>query len=166
VSAIADRLALTDCVNAYARGLDRLDEELLLSAFHPDAVFDNGDIVGSPTEFRDWLLVQQKGREVCQHFLTNSSFELDGDTAHGETYFIAVIKHTGSDQIGVMGGRYLDRFERRGGQWRIAARVLVRDWYFDADASRMATVLASGLHLTTRDRSDPSYDRPLRPDRR
>jgi hypothetical protein len=27
------------------------------------------------------------------------------------------------------GGRYLDRFERRGGEWRIFARVLVRDWY-------------------------------------
>jgi len=30
-----------------------------------------------------------------------------------------------------IGGRYLDRLERRGSEWRISARAMLYDWYQD-----------------------------------
>ncbi len=30
-----------------------------------------------------------------------------------------------------VGGRYLDRLERRDGEWRISARAMLYDWYQD-----------------------------------
>jgi len=161
VRALLDRDALSACVHAYARGLDRADEELILSAFHPDAIFDNGNMRGSPREFVDWLVPQQEGRDMVQHFVTNSTFELAGDAAHGETYFLAVISWVGRASLDLMGGRYLDRFERRDGRWGIAVRVLVRDWHFTAEKEVASAFLDRGLHLSTRDRRDVSYLRPL-----
>jgi hypothetical protein len=162
VRALLDREELAACVHAYARGLDRVDEELILSAFHPDAIFDNGTMRGSPRAFVDWLFPQQEDREVVQHYVTNSTFELEGETAHGETYFLAVIGWAGRTSLDLMGGRYLDRFERRDGRWRIALRVLVRDWHCTAEQAVASAFLDRGLHITTRDRRDVSYMRPLR----
>jgi hypothetical protein len=158
---LVDRAALQDCVNAYARGLDRLDEPLILSAFHPDATFANGDYTGSPAGFVTWLMGHQEGRDLVAHHQTNQGWDIADDEAHGETYFIAVIKLRDRPVLDVMGGRYVDRFERRGGVWRIAARVLLREWYFAGDAARMDEVLLTGLRIGTRDRSDVSYQRPL-----
>jgi hypothetical protein len=31
----------------------------------------------------------------------------------------------------VIGGRYLDRMEKRGGEWRIAQRTMLYDWFHD-----------------------------------
>jgi len=159
---ILAREALRDCVRAYARGLDRLDRSLILSAFHPDATFNNGNIRGTPAEFCDQLLAHQDERLVVQHYLTNSSFEVSGDEAHGETYFHAVIRYAGTRPYDVMGGRYVDRFERRAGVWGITARVLLREWHFEAPAPTASTFLATTLDRGTRDRHDASYERPLR----
>jgi hypothetical protein len=48
--------------------------------------------------------------------------------------------------------------EKRDGEWRIAAGVLIADWALDADATR--ALVETGA-VATRDRSDLSYDRPL-----
>jgi hypothetical protein len=163
LAALVDRDALMQCVLAYARGLDRLDLDLVISAFHPDAVFDNGDFRGTREGFADWLWGQQEGRETVQHFITNPTFELDGDEAHGETYFLAAIRSTGQEGATLMGGRYLDRFERRDGRWAIAARVLVREWHLSLATEQLESVLAYGRRLARRDGGDVSYARPLAP---
>jgi hypothetical protein len=65
------------------------------------------------------------------HFLGNVSIELDGDRAHCETYAIAFHRRrspAGEQKDDVWGVRYLDEFERRNGEWRIAHRRLIRDW--------------------------------------
>ena len=58
------------------------------------------------------------------------------------------------------GGRYVDRFARRKGEWRIAARLLVMDWVTETEAEDPRGVLARYVSGTW-DRSDPSYARPL-----
>jgi hypothetical protein len=35
----------------------------------------------------------------------------------------------------VIGGRYLDRLEKRGGEWRIAGRTMLYDWFRDFGVS-------------------------------
>ncbi|HXC38526.1 MAG TPA: hypothetical protein VN667_06230 [Burkholderiales bacterium] len=57
--------------------------------------------------------------------------------------------------------RLLDRFERRGGEWRIAHRLLVRD------VDRIDPVVEVAPDTTrtvrgTRDRGDPSYRQPAK----
>ena len=65
------------------------------------------------------------------HMSTSVIIQVNGDTAKGECYGIAV--GTGKDAEGnlvdnMYGGRYLDEFEKRGGQWRISKRVYILDW--------------------------------------
>jgi len=64
------------------------------------------------------------------HLITAPVVELDGDTAYGETYFISYATVTDRDKPATRsrGGRYLDRFERRDGEWKIARRLLVDEW--------------------------------------
>src|SRR5882724_2908499 len=39
---LLDRQAILDCLHRYTRGVDRLDRQLLLSAYHADAIDDHG----------------------------------------------------------------------------------------------------------------------------
>ena len=56
VRALQDRQEIHNCIIRYSRGVDRLDRELLLSVYHPDAIDDHGMFVGGPEEFADWAL--------------------------------------------------------------------------------------------------------------
>ena len=67
------------------------------------------------------------------HKLGQAHIEIDGDTAHSESY--AVTHHVSAAADGrdtsdyVIGIRYVDRFERRtDGIWRIADRQLRFEW--------------------------------------
>ncbi len=177
---LLDREAIRDCLARYARGVDRLDRELLLSAYHEDAVDDHGKFLGSPAEFADWAFAMHSGFHVShQHAILGSTFDIDGDTAHVETYFLFLAMNRSGRPWSLSSGRYIDRFERRDGRWAIAFRVCVRDWAstdthaVEGDQSTLtATPGALPDHVRAffrsapagaRDRSDPSYTRPLNP---
>lgn len=178
---LLDRDAIHQCVHRYARGVDRFDRELILSAFHSDCLDEHGKFVGLPEEFADWALAQHgAAHQSHQHCLLNHACEVDGDTAHAETYFLFVSMNRAGKPLTLGGGRYIDRFERRDGEWRIAARVTLRDWSMMdeiADTSDLSAFTSTRASLSeaerafmnagrgpARDRSDPSYDRPLRID--
>jgi hypothetical protein len=152
----ADRQAILDCIHRYTRGVDRLDEELILSAYHEDAVDDHGGFVGSPPEFVAWLRQSHEKRIATQHFVTNHSFDFDGDVAHVESYFFVPQRNEGDPDATFACGRYVDRFERRGGEWKIAYRVCVIEC-----VARAASVPFPAASEGRRDRGDVSYARPL-----
>ena len=159
-----DRQAIRDKIYAYCRGVDRQDRALLLSVYHPDAIDDHGLYVGLPEAFADWAFeLHGRLQSAHQHIVTNHSCELDGDVAHAETYWLfAAMNRDGTLNLG--GGRYIDRFERRKGEWRIAARKCVPDWGGAPSPSWLspeayAALASSGV--TARDPSDVSYERPL-----
>jgi hypothetical protein len=159
---IVDRAQILDCLHRYTRGMDRLDRELARSAYHADAIDDHGGFVANVDDFLDWAFEYHANQIRHQHYVSNHSVELDGDTAHTETYYTFV----GTDRdetkpLEIVGGRYLDRFERRDGHWAIAARVCVEEWRVlvpSALSSRVAAAVGRGV---TRDRDDVSYRRPL-----
>jgi hypothetical protein len=161
---LIDRQAIVDCLHRYARGVDRMDEQLVLSAFHPDATIDRGVQVGTPAEFVAAFWAAQEGREACQHHLANMTVELDGDVAHAETYYAAFVKTAGSDDATLVLGRYVDRFERRDGAWAIAVRYVTRAGQLVGRSGGEGDPLgALQRHLAgARNRSDLSYERPLR----
>jgi hypothetical protein len=162
VERLLDRQEIVDCTLRYTRGVDRLDEELYRSAFHEDAIDFHGAEPLTPDQFLEWFLPQQEGRDATQHYVLNHVIDIDGDTAHGETYFLAIIKWREKDTVQMVGGRYVDRFERRDGEWKIALRLVVPEWHADADAVPDSPVL-SRTDWRRRSRLDPSYERPLRP---
>lgn len=181
VAELKDRSAIHQCLMAYSRAVDRLDRELLLSVYHPDAVDDHGVFVGGPEAFADWVIDMHTRTHLShQHCQFNSTVELDGDVAHAETYYMFVGLNRAGEPLGVSGGRYLDRLEKRAGRWAIAERICVRDWAplkeipETLDQSQMTsvknlseavkTLMRTGPQVS-RDRNDPSYMRPLRVDR-
>jgi len=158
---LEDRQAILDCVIRVARGLDRHDPEITRSAFHDDAVINISEFTGTLAEFLAW---SRAGHEKLYgghtHNITNHSAEIDGDTAHAESYVLMVLRHRDGQAVTVAGGRYIDRLERRGGEWRIALRRLAPDWRFTADG-RVWNPDRPGIPFGTWDRSDISYQRPL-----
>ena len=167
LQALLDKEAIRDCFLRYLRGIDRADVELIKSAFHKGAIdHHTQEMRGSIGDMLAWWLPQQAGREATQHFGTNQTIDLDGDVAHVETYFLVFIKQKGENEGALIGGRYADRFERRDGVWKIALRVVIPEWQAVADACNTEWVSRAGGALGARDRTDPTYQRPLRDPRR
>jgi SnoaL-like domain len=157
---LLDRQEIIDCLHRYTRGVDRVDEELIRSAFHADATDYHGPVNGTVDDFLAYWLPLQPAREVSQHYISNSTVDLDGDTAHVETYYTFYRKLKGEPEMTVSGGRYADRFERRENGWRIALRVVIPGWDMVADGTPTTARLAA-ISRGRMDRSDPVYMRPL-----
>ena len=125
-----DRLAIMDLLCRYARGIDRCDLETLLALWWPGGTADFGQGVGDAGDWARATVAALRTMLRTQHMLGNMIIDLDGDRAAAETYCRAY--HELETEAGriemIVGGRYLDRLERRSGVWRIAARRYVMDW--------------------------------------
>lgn len=159
-----DRQDILDCIHRYTRGMDRFDKELLLSAYHPDAIDDHGAFVGSPEGFwdfySDW---HSKYNRSHHHTVTNHNVVFDGTTAHAETYWLFQSENT-DDSITISGGRYIDRFEKRNGEWKIAARACLIEWggnLVNVETDPEFKAMSDAVGISSRDRRDLSYQRPL-----
>jgi len=121
----------------YCRGIDRMDEALVRSCYHPGAVDSHGNFEGPVEEFVPWALSMVERYTMTMHFLGTILIEptADPDVAHSEAYALAYHRREGGrDHHNLVAGfRYVDRFERRavgdgGPEWRIAKRVAVSEW--------------------------------------
>jgi hypothetical protein len=159
-----DRQDILDCLTRFSRGIDRFDRELFLSAFHPDATIAAGGFVGGPVDLYDWAsALHEQGQSATHHNLLNFSCDIDGDTAHTETYYLFVGRNR--DETNWMaGGRYVDRLERRSGEWRIALRCNAVEWSGTVPATAIPFADVPDVHLNgspSRSKEDLSYRRPL-----
>jgi hypothetical protein len=122
---------ITQVIYRYARGIDRLDLDLVRSCYHPDAYDDHGTMKGDVDTFIEGCRSFLPRFEATQHFMGNLLIEVDGDRARAETYAVAYHRKKNADGTGkddVWGIRYVDRFERRDGAWKIAHRVVAQEW--------------------------------------
>jgi hypothetical protein len=162
------RQDILQCVYRYSRGVDRLDRAMLVSAYHPDAIDDHGIFVGTAEEFADYFFAFHEKRQFStHHVIGNHVCEVTGDTAHAETYYLYLSNNQYDPPVSMAAGRYIDRFECRGGRWAIAARKCVIEWDWDPGETVLPTEMIAafaGVGQISRDRSDLSYDRPLMPD--
>lgn len=90
VSRLEDRAAIQDCMQRYARGMDRRDRGLLRSAYHDGAVDDHVGFIGEVDDFIDWAFAYHSTQTRYQHYLLNHTVELNGEEAHAETYYLFV----------------------------------------------------------------------------
>lgn len=116
----------------YMRGLDRLDIELLKSVFHEDAWCDYGFIKSDAFEFTQFCMDALKEHHANHHMIGNILIEFSDneDEAFGEVYFQAYHKVNENGQTNdiFISGRYLDRYEKRNGIWKIVYRSEIVDW--------------------------------------
>lgn len=159
IAAALDRDALRELAMRYCRAIDRRDAALLATVYHPDAHDEHGTFFDGPaTEFVARLDETMAPFAVTQHQISNTSYRLDGDRAEGELYFTAYHRTVPPAPKHVtVRGRYLDRYLRRGGEWRIAYRKLVWDSYETAEVQPAETEVLEALGELGTGAGDYSY---------
>jgi hypothetical protein len=159
---LLDREEIHDVLKRLARGTDRLDAEMMASCYHPDGFDDHNSFRGSGQEFAAWVLEALANFASTMHFIASPAIRIDGDIAQVDTYCVAHhVSKPDEDQRQtdiVLGLRYVDRLERRGGTWLIAKRVCAFDWTYtiEIDAGRSFPFLED-FTVGHRDRSDITY---------
>lgn len=164
VQFLKDRQAILDCIARHARGHDRHDAELLASAYHQDGVDEHGYAINSGPEYAHWAnAVHAAGSRLHTHNITTHVCEIEGDVAHAESYVIVALLNNDEMSARLISGRYIDRLERRNGEWKIALRRSTVDVLISGDASILKAPLfiQQGYAKGTRDKRDLSYQRPL-----
>lgn len=162
--ALLDRIALTDLVMRYCRGIDRRDFALVRSLYHDDAIDDHGKMFkGGPDAFARFLPEIMAPWEATIHSISNSVFAIEGDQAEGEHVVMAFHRtHPPDRREFTVWGRYLDRYERRDGVWKFAHRSLVFDHGRVTPVDEESFSLMGGDASHGRaNRFDPSWQMPL-----
>lgn len=123
---LVDLEQIRDLAIRFSQGLDREDADLLRSVFWPDATDDHGWLFqGNAWEFAEMVLTRRERVRPTLHVVSNHriTFQSD-DHAEGEVYGTGYqFRHAlATPSVRVVLGRYLDRYERRNGEWRISSR--------------------------------------------
>jgi hypothetical protein len=129
---LAER-AIQRVLTSYSRGVDRFDFEAVRACYWPDGTDDHGSFTGGVDEFITFVRKSLNRFERTAHFLGNMLIDVDlgRGLARAETYAVAFHRYTDGEGYPTdmwAGLRYVDRFERRHGEWRINARVCAYDW--------------------------------------
>jgi hypothetical protein len=144
----------------YCRGVDRMDWDLIRSCYHPDAIDRHGAYEGGVEGFIEWAAELLPAFECTQHFTGNQYVQVDGDVAYAEHYAQAIHRTRPTSEAPARDWiafiRYIDRMERRNGEWRIADRMVVLDSQ-RSDAVLDESVPLANFNVGRRDKSDPSY---------
>ena len=118
------RTAIEDCLNRFARAVDRQDWALARTLYHDDGFDDHGFFKGPPDAFLAHIAKMHQVQQHSMHFNTNVLVEFQAkDRAFVETYVLVLQRF--ADRRVTASARYLDRFEKRNGEWRVAHRTLV-----------------------------------------
>lgn len=172
---LGDACAIRDGLARYWRGIDRRDPELVLAAYHPGAFDDHGHFRGPVEGFVESLAPGVWTHFAkTQHFAGNILVEfISADRARAESYAEAHHVRKAGQDLGsghvapsrtpatgdrdlVWGLRYVDDFERRDGEWRIARRVCAWDWHrIDAVGG---IPLPASYFRGLASREDPAYE--------
>jgi hypothetical protein len=135
---VADRLAIRELFDAYAHCADRRDAEgqkALFTTHTRFAVYMSGPDT-EPTYILEGcealtpVFADLNQYQATTHFNAQSTIELDGDRATGESYTIAhhLFTADGERKIMIAALRYLDTFVKVDGAWLFAERNLILDW--------------------------------------
>lgn len=162
---LLDRQDIEDCLARIARGTDRFDRELVMSACHPGAQFSVGGMVTSAEESIDGgMAMHAEVAHATLHYLSTMSCDIAGEEAHVETYHIYCARST-DETCWAATGRYVDRFEKRGGKWGLTFRHISVEWAGKMSPMELDLLTppdAPKVRLgASRDREDVSYLRPL-----
>ena len=131
---VSDRLAVSEVLDAYARGIDSKDWALVTSVFTDDATLDYTAFrgpKGSRDEVVSWLEAMVTGFAMTQHHITNRHITVDGDEAECTAELFAPMGMSSGDgklSMLLSGGCYRDTLRRTADGWKISRRLCDRGW--------------------------------------
>lgn len=157
IASLIAKQEITEALGAYCRAMDRIDLDLARSVFHPDAIADYGAMfTGTGYEFVDFIGAVHPAMEAHVHHLGSISITVRGDAAGSEAYVLSRLRsrtEEGGISDIIAHGRYVDRWQRRDGVWRISHRRYLH--ILDATQTIDAPMFPAG---GARDRTDPVYE--------
>lgn len=162
VTYLMDRQQIADTLQKYIRGIDRHDKDLARSAFWPDGRINMGgsgpQAVDEYVNHEERLLATYLSH---QHHITGQTVEIRGNTAHVESYVLFLaLPHNVAEMTELGSGRYIERWEKRKGEWKILVREYVHDLTVHTET---VDYCATRPCIGRWDREDLSYVRPLQP---
>lgn len=164
VKQMLDRQAIYECIKRTSRGNDRFDIDLIVGSYHADGQHELGTRLISGQDYGDHANHAHGAiAETNLHNVTMHLCEIDGDTAHAESYVIGLFADKGGEMSRILAGRYIDRLERRNGEWRIVLRRATVEVALEGKAilPNGQNPVGSGYLIGDRSKADPSYQRPL-----
>lgn len=160
---VLDTLAITEVLHRYARGVDRKDFAAVRRCYFPDAIDNHGGYVGTVDGLVEDMKVRHRTIDSSMHFVTNVIVELDesGTGADVESYCLCYLRQQsdrGSSEhvLATVKCRYIDRFEKRRDEWRIADRIVVFD---ESQSTTVDNVLDPTWVASRRSPDDPVFTR-------
>jgi len=137
IEVLLDKEAIRDCLARFCHGFDRGDADIVKSAYWPDATEDHaGSYEGPVYPWVDEIVEFLRARHSTWKTHGINLIRISGEEADVESYLFAVSNlpdAAGDDRLVLTGARYLDRMQKRAGEWRILRRVAVVDWFLDVD---------------------------------
>jgi hypothetical protein len=160
VTELLDKQAITEGLYRYCRALDRMDKEMVSRVFHDDmtADYDPSQTIRSLKEFIPWMWGHHTRFHNHNHQVSNILIEVNGDTAGSESYVEARLQRrlpNGNFELFTVVGRYVDRWEKRSGQWKIIHRRYLGDMM---DQREIEDRLPAGTSFAVRDENDAARD--------
>lgn len=169
---LVDRLAIQEVIYRFCRAVDRSDLDQIPSLFHPDATDNHGLYEGDVPGLVEWLRERHKTISSAMHTVSNMLIDFYApDAALVESYLTVAIRYSaeGAAKMAAVSGlgaasggpvdmvtygRYVDQFERRGGEWKIARRVAVPDHTMIFDAPTGSAIKPATMISGRRDQDD------------
>lgn len=173
---VSDRLAIQDLIHRWCRAVDRLDFDAMRDIFHPDAIDDHNRYSGDIPGLLNWIEERHRTITFSMHMVGNMVIEFASpELALSESYVWFIQRYppeakeslseltngavgkegTGMDMMGC--SRYVDRVEKRDGQWRIAKRTAVSDWKAVQPFDSGGPAPLPHWNIGRRDKDDPLY---------
>ncbi len=150
-------------LSKYVRAGDRHDIELANSVYWPEAHIKHAH-VDAGVEYIDRAAKKHKEEAlpgVACHHITGQYIKIDdADHARVESCCFAIWPYFDENHVehtGAFSGRYLDKFERRNGEWRIIERLVVHD-FSRADFPGEIWPITSRFIQGTGNDQDPSFE--------
>lgn len=159
-------LAIEACREAsrrYSYGVDRLDVEVMKSAYWPDGTDDHGVFVGNAWDFCERVVDTHDRWEWTMHTTSNHRVvvDADGESARGEALTVAYLFRRDERTLSTFYGRYLDDYRCRNAEWRIFHRVCVHHGSTVQDVPAAMPIDVDTFRQGSFDR--PSTNRPIGP---
>jgi hypothetical protein len=161
---LRDRQDILDCITRESRGRDRHDSAMITGCYWEDGADEHGSVITPGPQYGDRANAGHRaGFSANSHNLANHTCDIDGDVAYCETYVVGGLLSLDQKSCKIALGRYVDRLERRSGEWKIKLRRTVIDMVAEGDASWLRSPAIAGFLKGLRSEEDPSYRRSTRP---
>jgi SnoaL-like domain len=159
---ISDRREILDCIVRECRARDRQDSAQIAGCWWDDGQDEHGPLITAAPDHPERANAGHRALfNMTSHNITNHLCEIEGNTAHCESYVIGGLFWKDDKTTTMAFGRYLDRLEKRGDEWRLLVRRCTIEMTADTDASWVHSDNVKGFLKALWDGNDPSYERPF-----